>query len=251
MRFPVTSKEHLARTYDQNYYEGGSKRTALHYDFEEMRRMFHPPARVFARIGARRALDVGCASGPLVSALLEEGVDAYGIDVSQYAIERSPVRERLRWVDILSEPFPFPDQSFDFVTSIETLEHLHEVDRVLREIHRVLRPGGLCYIAAPVTNQWPNYDETHVTILSRAQWAGRLCAAGLRPPRRRRTEVMRTVYATYREMLRKDQLPRPLRSVKGLGRTLLAGYIAFLNWSQGMIWATGRRHAHVLAQRTV
>lgn len=75
-------------------------------------------------------LDAGCAMGHLVAALRDLGVEAYGIDISQYAIEH--VREDIRpfcAAQSLTEPFPetFP-KKFDLILSIEVLEHLYEED---------------------------------------------------------------------------------------------------------------------------
>jgi SAM-dependent methyltransferase len=144
---------------------------------------------------------------------------------------------------------PFPDQSFDFVTAVETLEHLRKVEHVIAEMSRVLRPGGLCYISAPTRNVWPEYDETHVTILSRPEWAARLSQVHLIPLGRRRHVVLWTVFDTYFSSLRREDLPRPLQQNPILGRLAMASYLAYLNWSSGMVWATGSRHAHILAER--
>ena len=75
-------------------------------------------------------LDVGCAMGHLVSALRDMGVDAYGIDASEYAI--SKVRPEYRdYFRVWAAPEPFPSdipQEYDMLSSIEVVEHLHEED---------------------------------------------------------------------------------------------------------------------------
>lgn len=67
-------------------------------------------------------LDAGCAMGFLVEALRERGVEAWGIDVSEYAISQvaEPVREFTR-VASLTEPLP---RRYDLVVCIEVLEHI-------------------------------------------------------------------------------------------------------------------------------
>ena len=75
-------------------------------------------------------LDAGCAMGYLVAALRDCGVEAYGVDISEYAISR--VREDIRpycAAGSLANPLPenFPKR-FDLIISIEVLEHLYEVD---------------------------------------------------------------------------------------------------------------------------
>lgn len=93
------------------------------------------------REGAR-VLDVGCAKGFLVKDLLLLGIDAYGIDISTYALMNCEpeVVGRLHLGNAKSLPFP-PD-SFDAIVSINTIHNLprEECLASLREIQR-LAPG--------------------------------------------------------------------------------------------------------------
>lgn len=84
---------------------------------------------VWGLFGPRRALDVGCAKGYVVEALVELGVDARGVDASRAAVELAPptVRDRLEVRD-LAAGVP-SDESFELVTALEVLEHL-PVDRI-------------------------------------------------------------------------------------------------------------------------
>ena len=75
-------------------------------------------------------LDVGCAYGYLVAALRDLGVEAYGVDVSEYAI--SQAREDIRafcYVCNAAEGLPKElPQTFDCISTIEVIEHLYEED---------------------------------------------------------------------------------------------------------------------------
>jgi SAM-dependent methyltransferase len=86
-------------------------------------------------------LDVGCAKGFLVKDLVDAGLDAYGVDISEYAVLKCPsdIVGRLHQGDAVV--LPFPDASFDLVLSINTLHNLNRamVKRALQEIMRVCR----------------------------------------------------------------------------------------------------------------
>ena len=89
-----------------------------------------------------RFLDIGCAKGFLVKDLLDLGIDAYGIDVSQYAIMHSE-REVVGRLHLGSADFlPFPDNSFAAVSSINTTHNLNREGCInaVREMER-LAPG--------------------------------------------------------------------------------------------------------------
>lgn len=81
---------------------------------------------IVRRLGPKRVLDVGCAKGFLVECLRERGVEAYGFDVSEYAIRhvRQDVR-RYCWVASATQPIR---GRFDLITCIEVLEHLPDRD---------------------------------------------------------------------------------------------------------------------------
>jgi SAM-dependent methyltransferase len=83
---------------------------------ESIVREFHPGS----------VLDAGCAMGFLVEALVKRGVDAHGIDVSEYAISQAheSVRERCR-VQSLTEPL---ERRYDLITCIEVIEHIPPED---------------------------------------------------------------------------------------------------------------------------
>lgn len=114
-----------------------------------------PPAhlRHFVRgLGrADRALDLGCGDGRLTGEL--EAVALTTADVSPVALERA--RRRLagrdaRVVELEPDsPLPLDDSSFDLVLCAETVEHVRDVQLLLSEVRRVLRPGGRLALTTP------------------------------------------------------------------------------------------------------
>jgi SAM-dependent methyltransferase len=93
---------------------------------------------VLSYFAPRRVLDVGCAKGFVVQILRDHGIDAWGVDLSEYAIEAAPgcVRPFLRVGTVLD--LEFDDDSFDLVTCLETLEHLHP-DRIQQAVAELCR----------------------------------------------------------------------------------------------------------------
>jgi ubiquinone/menaquinone biosynthesis C-methylase UbiE len=99
-----------------------------------------------------RLLDVACGEGVLVKFAQARGVMAYGIDLSCTAIHRA--RQNITDGTLLvgdGTTLPFPDEAFDYVTCIGSLEHYMDPVAGAREIRRVLRVGGKACILLPNT----------------------------------------------------------------------------------------------------
>lgn len=104
--------------------------------------------------GLLKVLDFGTFDGSLLSTLdasqfLSSGL---GVDVNAEAIESGAVtpspRVSLRTIS-KGEPIPLDADSVDAVTLIGVIEHVHDQDRLLRDIHRVLKIGGVLIVAVP------------------------------------------------------------------------------------------------------
>ena len=63
------------------------------------------------------------------------------------------IKCRRRFLKGSAYSLPFPNNSFDLVICSEVLEHLHEYNDAIKEIHRVLKPGGKFYASVPAS--WP------------------------------------------------------------------------------------------------
>jgi SAM-dependent methyltransferase len=96
-----------------------------------------------------RFLDVGCGRGEVVRAAQARGWDAEGCDLSadfvRYAREVNGVRAHAATL----EQMHYPDASFDVVTLVEVIEHLYDPAETVRELGRVVKPGGVVYISTP------------------------------------------------------------------------------------------------------
>ena len=101
-----------------------------------------------------RAIDVGCGTGHHLGLLRGRGFEVSGIDASAPMLARARKEHPdldLRSADV--EALPYPDAHFDLALSVEVLRYLARPEAALREIARVLRPGGLGLVtAAPLLN---------------------------------------------------------------------------------------------------
>ena len=95
-----------------------------------------------------KILDVGCGTGANLLMLSQYG-DAEGVDVSEDALafcrERGLDRVRLG----AGEELPYEDGTFDLVTAFDVVEHMDDDLAGLREMRRVLRPGGRVFLFVP------------------------------------------------------------------------------------------------------
>ncbi|MEM6588841.1 MAG: bifunctional 2-polyprenyl-6-hydroxyphenol methylase/3-demethylubiquinol 3-O-methyltransferase UbiG [Pseudomonadota bacterium] len=95
----------------------------------------------------QRVLDLGCAGGFMAEALHNSGAEVTGIDPAAEAISAARTHAIHEGYGIhydvgVGEALPYEDASFDAVVCVDVLEHVSDLDRVLREVHRVLVPGG-------------------------------------------------------------------------------------------------------------
>jgi SAM-dependent methyltransferase len=93
-----------------------------------------------------RILDAPCGAGGLVVALRDRGYAAFGADIDSRAA--SALGDAFKAAD-LARPLPWSDAFFDLVLSVEGIEHLENRHAYLREIARVLKPGGTLVLTTP------------------------------------------------------------------------------------------------------
>jgi len=111
--------------------------------------------------------DIGCANG-VITRLVADKIGAgrvVGMDFVDAGV--GPGIEFHKANLDGKEPLPFADATFDVITCLETLEHLHDTDRMMAEIRRILRPDGYAIVAVPRL-------DGLISVL--------MLAAGLQPP---------------------------------------------------------------------
>ena len=128
--------------------------------------------------GVGRTLDVGSGEGILVACLLQRGVDAHGLDVSEVVVSRCNQRIPKRFTQGSVLSLPFADESFDTVVSADCMEHLapEDVPRALKEIHRVARR----YVFLKLATTQDRDSHWHLTVEGRGWWETKCFEAGFR-----------------------------------------------------------------------
>jgi GT2 family glycosyltransferase len=126
----------------------------------------HMAEEIVDRLHPGKALDVGCAVGFLVKSLCDRGVDAHGVEVSEFALSQVPaaIRDRCWHGSIVDEL----DGEYDLITCIEVMEHLspREAPEAVANLCRHAR--AVLFSCTP--DQFG--DVTHVNVQPPAYWAG-------------------------------------------------------------------------------
>jgi SAM-dependent methyltransferase len=129
--------------------------------------------RLLGRRG--RFLDVGCGRGGVVWAARKHGWDAEGCDISaefvRYARDVVGVNAHAATLEAMA----YPDQTFDVVTLVEVIEHLYNPAETMKELRRVIRPGGLLYISTPNEESIYHSVGNLYYQLRRLDWCVNLC----------------------------------------------------------------------------
>lgn len=143
IEYPKAKAAELAKKWEFDYWDGD--RRICYGGYNYMPGRWAPVAQAmidhYGIKSGYKILDIGCGKAFLLYeiSLIVPGVEIYGIDISNYAIEnaKEEIKEHLQVGN--ATKLPFEDNYFDFVYSITTLHNLHnyDLDKALREMERV------------------------------------------------------------------------------------------------------------------
>ena len=150
----------------------------------------------------KEVLDLGCAGGFMAEALDERGARVTGIDPATEAIAAARAHAQTAGRDIRydtgkGEALPYDPESFDAVVCVDVLEHVDDLSKVVLEVARVLRPGGVFLfdtinrnpvatlvtitVAEDILRILPQGTHDPNLFIKPAELTGHLRAAGLNP----------------------------------------------------------------------
>ncbi len=136
----------IYQTYARNWWDGSQRFLRLLHNIVPAR-MQHFSAVVGNWTG-KTVLDLGCGGGFMAEALARAGANVIGVDPSAPAVAAAQEHAREGGLTIdyrvgTGERIPLESASTDCVVCVDVLEHVENVDTVLDEIRRVLKPGGI------------------------------------------------------------------------------------------------------------
>jgi O-antigen biosynthesis protein len=180
-----------AKLYDAAYYQHGCTvdGSAAYGRHQPWLTFYNKVAKkIVQKYRPKTAVDIGCAFGMVVEALVDRGVDAYGFDISPYAISqgREDIQPRLKVHSIL-DMIPLKNgQKYDIALCIEVLEHLppeyanRAVEVLCAASDRVI------FSSSP-----DDFDEpTHFNVLPTLEWIKLFEAYGFKPAFRRKAKYI-------------------------------------------------------------
>lgn len=143
-------------------------------------------AEPYRQIG--KFLDIGCFKGHLLTAAHKRGWSVYGTEISRQAVAYARQKAQLSVFLGSLEAAAYPTRSFDAIVMLDVIEHLSDPLEYLREIRRILRPGGGLYLDTPnyssltrrfYGKEWANFFPWHQYYFTPQTLSRLLQTAGL------------------------------------------------------------------------
>ncbi len=136
----------IYRTFAPNWWDGSQRFLRLLHNLVPPRLAYFDT--IVGSWRGQTVLDLGCGGGFMSEALARRGAKVIGIDPSETAIRVARAHAESEGLQIdyevsSGECLPLADHGMDCVVCVDVLEHVDELDRVLDEVQRVLKPGGV------------------------------------------------------------------------------------------------------------
>jgi len=115
----------------------------------------------YKALDGKKGLDIGCGVGNDLVKLTKAGAIVTGVDISDFAVEmaKKNLKARNLKAEVIradGENLKYKYDSFDFIFAISTLSYTPNPERMVQEIHRVLKGGSKAYLTVYNVNSWLN-----------------------------------------------------------------------------------------------
>ncbi|MDO9488799.1 MAG: class I SAM-dependent methyltransferase [Sphingomonadaceae bacterium] len=158
--------------------------TPAFFEHHERMRFDSEPAEVQERLyewrnyAGKQLLDIGCGTGYVAALYAKGGANVTAVDIADQSVALT--KKRLAWKGLSAdvrqanaEHLPFEDNSFDVVTSFGVLHHTPDTLQALREVHRVLKPGGITHLMFYHKNSFAYRLLFPLKRLLQSEWRGK------------------------------------------------------------------------------
>jgi glycosyltransferase involved in cell wall biosynthesis/2-polyprenyl-3-methyl-5-hydroxy-6-metoxy-1,4-benzoquinol methylase len=190
---PQPSDDELARIYSANYFLGSDSETGRNTVSEIKQataQLYLAEIRRYHGLESGRLLEVGCGEGDFLVLAETDGWHVTGIEFSPDAGKKA--LQRLKNGKVLCgelQQASLAAEQFDFCVVSDVIEHVRSPLDFLREVHRVLKPGGTLFIATPsidswsariMRQKWMEFKAEHLTYFDRQTIQTALFKSGFR-----------------------------------------------------------------------
>jgi len=156
---PVLKDRNKQKRYIKNYFDEYSREYHKNHYIKKKPPSIYPVLAIRLRYMTNmlsdfkkngKIIDIGCGTGEMLQVLKKHKFLTYGLDYSfkmLHEISKETVNQQLPLINCDIENLPFRDESFDGEICAGVIEYLNENQKALREISRILKPGGLAIIS--------------------------------------------------------------------------------------------------------
>jgi glycosyltransferase involved in cell wall biosynthesis/SAM-dependent methyltransferase len=122
----------------------------------------HRYAFASEHVAGKVVLDIASGEGYGSEMLSRTAKQVYGVDIDEASVKHAQQKykaDNLEYVLGSCTDIPFGNESVDIVVSFETIEHITEHDKMMLEIKRILRPGGMLIISSPERHEYSEVNK--------------------------------------------------------------------------------------------
>ncbi len=145
--------------------------------FQALRKIYD-----FEKGNGKKVLEIGSAIGAASSILRDRGFDIIATDISSHAVEH--IKELVP--DMESQVFDVEEENtkwentFDVIFSFEVIEHLPDPEKAIKNMHKMLKDGGIVINSTPYPYDYVFIDKTHISVKHPLDWVRIYKQAGFR-----------------------------------------------------------------------